>query len=157
MKWEKCFSLPLVSPSVNKVLAAPAWRDSPSQVPEAQEHCSVFGLRFWERIHQDLHGASAWRCVCTREKDGSHNCTAVWTMFSRCCCCLENLQSSETRYDGQIVLRSMLVTSRLLGGLSNCLVIFPFHDRFWTLLLSFLQEACLPCCDLSGARWRRPP
>lgn len=48
--------------------------------------------------------------------------------------------------------RSMLVTSRLLGGLSNCLVVFPFHDRFWTLLLSFLQEACPRCCDLNGVR-----
>ena len=49
----------------------------------------------------------------------------------------------------------MLVTSRLAGGLSNRLVVFPFHDRFWTLLVSFLQEACLHCWGQSGVLWRR--
>lgn len=44
----------------------------------------------------------------------------------------------------------MLVASGLLGGLSNCLVIFPFHDRFWTLLL-FLSPGSLSA--LLRSKW----
>lgn len=90
-------------------------------------------------------------CLCEREKDGE---TITLLSFVS-----EKKTFSPEKLDWSICLfqRSMLVTSGLLGGLSNCLVVFPFHDRFWTLLLSFLQEACPRCCGLNGARWRRRP
>lgn len=84
--------------------------------------------------------------MCEREKDGE---TITLLSFVS-----EKKTFSPEKLDWSICLfqRSMLVTSGLLGGLSNCLVVFPFHDRFWTLLLSFLQEACPRCCGLNGAR-----
>lgn len=82
-----------------------------------------------------------------------------WNNYAVVFCFGKKKTFSPEKLDWSICLfqRSMLVTSGLLGGLSNCLVVFPFHDRFWTLLLSFLQEACPRCCGLNGARWRRRP
>lgn len=44
-----------------QILAAAPWGDCSSQTPQAQEHRAVPGLHQRERLHQDFHGAGAWR------------------------------------------------------------------------------------------------
>lgn len=44
-----------------QILAASPRGDRPPQALEAQEHRPVSWLHQRERLHQDLHGAGAWR------------------------------------------------------------------------------------------------
>lgn len=123
-----------------QILAAAPWGNRSSQAPQAQEHRPVPWLHQRERLHQDFHGAGAWRW----DLETSVTVTVFApTLTEDSLCWRERLRDKVSLY-----LWSLPETSRKprwrppqcaepLNGGNSC----P-------------QAACRPCSGQSGDPWR---